>query len=81
MTTWDEILKGIGHREIDATEMDREKLLTLFNHLEQEESDRIQKEIYEAVTSIEDSGELVATVIDIVSTIAGISLKIVARIG
>lgn len=76
--SWKEILDGIGEREIDATGMNREKLLTLFNHLEQEEADRIQKEVYEAVTTIEDSKELVATVIDILSAIAGVGLKIVA---
>lgn len=78
--SWQEVLNGIGKREIDATAITQEDLERLFSHLEQDEADRIQKEIYEAVTTIESSNELVATVVNILSGIAGIGLKIVAKI-
>lgn len=77
MSSWQEILDGIGNRTIDATEMTQDQINTFFSHLEDEEVGRISEEIAVATEEIDSERQLIATITNILSGIAGLGLKFV----
>lgn len=80
LPSWDEIIKSLeaSARGIDASALSIEDTERLFKSLPDDEAERIAEKLVEATEEIEDAKKLVAAVVDVISDIAGITLKLTA---
>lgn len=78
--SWDEVIKSLeaSAQGINASALSIDETERLFLSLPDDEAERIAEKLVEATEEIEDAKKLVASVVDTISDIAGITLKFMA---
>lgn len=76
--SWDEVLQKIDESEagIDLSALSTGEIEGLFEHLSDDEVDRIASDLEAAKNSARDRREFVARALDALSTLGGISLRL-----
>ncbi len=75
--SWDDVLRQADAGDgIDLTGMPTKAIEELFSHLDEAELSRIAKDLDEAAASARTRRELVARTLDVLSTVGGISLRL-----